>query len=109
MDKSKYVRLIENVKRGYADKYDGIILSETKSELVLICQGPEPKDPIVKKTFSREEWIVEESTEDLVKHHFDLAMLNCDKEEIDAECDLMEKKHQKKTVEKHFKSVFGAT
>lgn len=103
----KFVRLIEKVKKGYADKYDGVIVEESKSEIIAIVQGPEKNDKITKRSFLREDWIIEPRTAAEVKHHFDVSVLNSAKDLVNSEFDVEENKLSKLQNDSRFKEVFG--
>ena len=104
--KLKYVRFVEKTKKGYADTYDGVVLEENKTTFVAVVQGPDKDSHIRKKTFAKEDWFLEIRKESDIKLCFDLSVLKTDKDVIDSEFELHEKKINKNQNDLMFKEIF---
>lgn len=107
MSKKRFVQLIEKVKKGHAWVYDGVVVAETKTEITVICQGPEKSSKIARETFLKSEYQVEEVSVERVKHLFKTAIFHREKELLEAEFELDDCKYALERQKQLAKDVFG--
>jgi hypothetical protein len=74
MKQKKFVELIERVKRGRANVFIGFVVSETKTEITLVCSGPEEDTINIKqKSFELDEYDLRIISKEEVVHGFNQA------------------------------------
>lgn len=106
MKNGKFLRAIEKTKK-YSQVFDGLVTKEGKSEIEMICQGPEMKDKIQWRTFEKKEWEFRPAKAEDVKHLFEGAVFSADKALLEAEFELADAKHAVKKQNELMKRVFG--
>ena len=90
MNNTKFIRLVEKVKRGTADVYDGIEISRDDETITIVGCGPYSDSHLSKHILDLEEYRIEPSTSDEIKYHFSQALLKMEVHVLDKEFNLAE-------------------